>query len=112
MSELHIETVPTDALIPYARRPAMPQRPGAALTPMRAIRAKCLDCSCGSPKEVRLCPVTRCALWPYRMGRRPRAAEKTGTYVPDFEATRDFQDASTAHAALGVASRAVGRAAR
>ena len=27
------------------------------LTPMKAIRAKCLDCSCYQPKEVRLCPV-------------------------------------------------------
>jgi hypothetical protein len=40
-------------------------------TPMKAIRAKCVDCSCGQLKEVRLCPVTRCALWPYRFGRRP-----------------------------------------
>lgn len=37
-----------------------------------AIRAKCLDCSCGQPKEVRLCPMTTCALWPYRMGKRAK----------------------------------------
>lgn len=43
------------------------------LTPVQAIRAKCLDCSCQQPKEVRLCPVTRCPLWPYRMGKRPKA---------------------------------------
>jgi hypothetical protein len=42
------------------------------LTPMKAIRAKCLDCSCFQPKEVRLCPVTSCALWPYRLGKRPK----------------------------------------
>ena len=41
-------------------------------TPVRSIRLKCLDCSCGQPKEVRLCPVETCALWSYRMGFRPR----------------------------------------
>lgn len=42
------------------------------LTRSKAIRAKCLDCSGGQPKEVRLCPVRGCALWPYRLGRRPK----------------------------------------
>ena len=40
-------------------------------TPIKAIREKCLDCSCGQYKEVRLCPVINCALYPYRMGVRP-----------------------------------------
>ena len=42
------------------------------LTPIKAIRAKCLDCSCGMAKEVRLCPIKDCPLWPYRMGKRPK----------------------------------------
>lgn len=33
-----------------------------------AIRAKCLDCCCGSAPEVRCCPVTTCPLWVFRMG--------------------------------------------
>lgn len=41
------------------------------LTPIKAIRAKCLDCSAGQKKEVRLCPVVDCSLYPYRMGKRP-----------------------------------------
>lgn len=41
------------------------------LTPMKAIRAKCLDCCCGQAKEVRLCPMTDCPLHPYRMGKNP-----------------------------------------
>jgi hypothetical protein len=41
------------------------------LTPLKAIRAKCIDCSAGYLGEVRLCPVTTCPIWPYRMGRRP-----------------------------------------
>jgi len=42
------------------------------LTPIKAIRAKCLDCCADQPKEVRHCTVIHCALWPYRMGKRPR----------------------------------------
>lgn len=41
------------------------------LTPLRAIRLKCLDCSGDSRKEVELCPVSRCSLWPYRFGKIP-----------------------------------------
>ena len=41
------------------------------LTPIKAIRAKCLDCCCGQRQEVRLCPVSACPLFPYRLGKRP-----------------------------------------
>lgn len=47
------------------------------LTPIKAIRAKCLDCCCGSTAEVRRCPAEKCALHPYRMGKRPKAGEDT-----------------------------------
>jgi len=40
-------------------------------TPIKAIRKKCLDCTCNQHKEIRLCPVVDCAIYPYRMGRRP-----------------------------------------
>ena len=39
--------------------------------PVKAIRLKCLDCSCDNPNEVRECPVTDCALYPFRMGTNP-----------------------------------------
>jgi hypothetical protein len=42
------------------------------LTPMKAIRAKCLDCSCGSRKEVSECLIPDCPLYPYRFGKRPK----------------------------------------
>lgn len=42
------------------------------LTPIRAIRAKCLDCSCWQPKEVRQCPHAECPLYPYRFGHNPK----------------------------------------
>jgi hypothetical protein len=47
-------------------------------SPLRAIRAKCIDCSGGNMAEVRRCTVYRCAVYPFRMGRNPnrrRAAQ-------------------------------------
>jgi hypothetical protein len=50
------------------------------LPPLKAIRAKCLDCCVDSGKEVRLCPCgpgsllespEPCPLWPYRFGKNP-----------------------------------------
>lgn len=39
--------------------------------PLRAIRAKCLDCSGGNRAHVRDCPIEECPIWAYRMGRNP-----------------------------------------
>lgn len=41
------------------------------MTPIRAIRAKCLDCMCGQANEVKLCPCTDCSLYPFRLGKNP-----------------------------------------
>ena len=43
-------------------------------TPLKSIRKKCLDCTAGSRKEIRLCSVVQCALYPYRFGKRPTEA--------------------------------------
>ena len=43
-------------------------------TPIKAIRKKCLDCTCDQHKEIRECPIINCALWPYRFGHRPDEA--------------------------------------
>ena len=42
------------------------------LTPIKAIRAHCIECSGGSTKEVKECPIAKCTLYPYRMGKRPK----------------------------------------
>ena len=47
------------------------QELGHPESPVRAIRAKCLDCSGGSEAEVRKCVAFGCPLWPLRMGRNP-----------------------------------------
>lgn len=49
----------------------------AKITPMKAIRQKCLDCCCGSAKEVRLCGIKKCPLYVYRNGHRPKDEEFT-----------------------------------
>ena len=41
------------------------------LTPIKAIRAYCLDCSCDSSYEVKLCPIKDCPLYPFREGHNP-----------------------------------------
>lgn len=41
------------------------------LTPLRAIRAKCLDCTCYQPSEVRKCTMEDCPLHPFRFGKNP-----------------------------------------
>ena len=42
------------------------------LTPIKAIRARCLDCCGYSAAEVKLCTAVNCPLYPYRMGHRPK----------------------------------------
>ena len=44
------------------------------LTAMKAIRAKCLQCSAGQTSEIKECAVKTCALWYFRMGHAPKPA--------------------------------------
>ena len=63
------------------------------LTPIKAIRAKCLDCTCGSPQEVRLCPTPDCPLYPYRMGHNPNRKGKGGKF-PSQQSKTDKEEAA------------------
>ena len=40
-------------------------------SPLKAIRAKCLDCCCWNSNEVKLCTAKSCALLPFRFGLNP-----------------------------------------
>ena len=44
------------------------------LTPLKARRAKCLECSAGSAYEVRRCHITVCPLYTYRFGHNAKRA--------------------------------------
>lgn len=58
------------------------------LTPIKAIRLKCLDCSLGNRTEIKECPVTGCPIYPYRLGKLPK---ETPYY--DDGVSRDQHDA-------------------
>lgn len=45
-------------------------------TPLRAIRARCLDCSDTTP-DVKGCLCPECALYPYRMSRLPETGRRS-----------------------------------
>lgn len=47
------------------------------ITPMKAIRLKCLECCAGQRLEVRECLLKTCPLFPFRMGHRPKAEQFT-----------------------------------
>jgi hypothetical protein len=61
-------------------------------TALKAIRAKCIDCSGNQPKEVKQCPVTTCALWPYRMGRGYEEPLRMGVSVVSEENAAHVSD--------------------
>lgn len=41
------------------------------VSPLRALRLKCLDCCNDSAQEVRLCTAVDCASWPFRLAKNP-----------------------------------------
>ena len=56
------------------------------LTPLRSMRAKCLECSNRSPTDVLACEIVDCTLWPYRSGKR------TGTSAASEETKKASSD--------------------
>ena len=60
--------------------PDLDKRPSTTIkvgnSPLRAIRAYCYDCTCGSSKEIELCPAPACPLYPFRFGKRPATVRK------------------------------------
>ncbi len=41
------------------------------MSPLRALRLRCIDCSGDSAAEVRLCTAVTCPAWSFRMGANP-----------------------------------------
>ena len=58
------------------------------LTPIKAIREKCKDCMCDQLNEIKLCPITDCALYPYRLGKNPNIKKREYT-DEQLDAMRD-----------------------
>lgn len=57
------------------------------MTPLKAIRAKCLDC-CGTSYEVKMCTATGCPLYVYRDGHNPKR-KGAGNRNPNTEGIAD-----------------------
>lgn len=62
-------------------------------TPMKAIRAKCLDCCCDQREEVKLCTAQNCPLHPFRMGKNPYKAKRELTAEQKAELTERLRKA-------------------
>ena len=65
------------------------------LTPLNAIRAKCLDCCVGSRVEVRRCEDTDCSLLPFRFGHNPRRSgigRKNGKFRKKAKLSNSFSE--------------------
>ena len=41
------------------------------MSPLSALRVRCIDCCAGSADEVRKCVAVGCPAWPFRMGVNP-----------------------------------------
>ncbi len=41
------------------------------MSPLKALRLRCIDCYWGCLKSVRCCTAMDCPSWPFRMGRNP-----------------------------------------
>ena len=41
------------------------------MSPLKALRLRCIDCCAGSSLEVRLCMAASCPAWPFRLSRNP-----------------------------------------
>lgn len=57
-------------------------------SPVKAIRAKCVDCCHGSSNEVKLCPAGDCPLHPFRYGKNPYRQKREMT-AEQIEAARE-----------------------
>lgn len=68
------------------------------MTPLKAIREKCLDCVCGVTVEVRRCVCINCPLFPFRFGRNPNRAgigNHAGSFPGKPYSTNDFEREGT-----------------
>jgi hypothetical protein len=62
---------------------------------LSSMRAKCLDCMCGSKLEVRLCSSTDCPLYPYRFGHDPHPNQNTGFARGRLKSSRPEDEGAT-----------------
>jgi len=64
------------------------------MSPLKAIRAKCFECSYYQVSEIRRCEAIGCPLWPFHAGRHPwwLEAEKTCQTLADSDQETALQN--------------------
>ena len=78
-----LRIVPTDHQVRYMYGSKTVTKRAADLGPLKAIRAKCVDCSGGSPTVATECVILDCPLWHYRLGHRPKYVK--GVFPPGID---------------------------
>lgn len=64
-------------------------------SPLKAIRANCLQCVGGSAYEVRTCTAKNCYLFPFRFGKNPYTKKREMTEEQRAEAADRLRKART-----------------
>ena len=70
------------------------------ISPLKAIKEKCMDCCYWQYSEVKNCPATKCPLHPFRLGKNPfikreMSEEQRDELRQRLEAARDKQKEDT-----------------
>jgi len=56
-------------------------------TPLKSIRANCLECSNHQPSLVKDCHITECPLWHFRLGKNPHRIGIKKGFLPSIPNT-------------------------
>lgn len=65
--------------------------------PLKAIRAKCIECCCKRLSEVRECKSEECPLHPFRMGKNPFRAKRVMSDEEKAAIAERFRKAKELH---------------
>lgn len=61
--------------------------------PLKAIRARCLECCLDQTNEAKLCPAVDCPLWPFRLGTNPFRKKRVMTEEQRAAAAENLRNA-------------------
>jgi len=75
------------------------------VTPLKAMRLKCLECCAGSSNEVKACHMKDCPLWLYRFGKRPFRTKRKLTEEQKQELRKRAKKAHMAYMAKRAANK-------
>ena len=65
------------------------------MTPTKAIRKKCKDCTGGQCLEIKYCPILNCPLWAFRFGKNPNISKNRKNPLINKEFFKGFENKSS-----------------